>query len=137
MSMVGAANEDRPSRALVGPVAQGHVAEAAVERELAKIYAVSYGLPAGKVTARFVDDHALVCLLEELEFLPSEQFLLDNDRADELIETRRLFQKAIEPVFRAAVERATGRRVRTFTSLATVDPPINVEVFIFGSAEQP
>jgi uncharacterized protein YbcI len=112
-------------------LSEAHLAEVAAERELGELYASSYGRPAGKVTARYVDDHALICFLEDLDLMPSEQFLIDNGKSADLIKTRELFQQALRPFFRAAVERATGRRVKTFSGVASVDPPMNIEIFIF------
>jgi hypothetical protein len=43
---------------------------------------------------------------------------------------RRQYQKAIEPTFRAAAERATGRAVRAFSShVELADEPFIVEIF--------
>jgi uncharacterized protein YbcI len=112
-------------------LSETHLAEVAAERELGELYKSSYGLAAGKVTARYVDDHTMVCFFEGLEFVPSEQFLVDNDKSGDLIKIRRLFQQALEPYYRDAVERATGRQVKSLSGVASVDPPMNIEIFIF------
>ena len=41
---------------------------------------------------------------------------------------------AIETTFRAAVERATGRRVVSFASVIKLDPNYSVEIFRLGEA---
>ena len=103
----------------------------AAARELGDSYLEAYGKGAGKVTAEFVGPDALVCFLEELEFQPNEEFLIAEGMGEQLIQTRRMFQQAIETTFRAAVERSTGRRVRNFNSIANIDPPMNIEIFMF------
>jgi hypothetical protein len=75
-------------------------------------------------------DDTLVVLLEGLELLPNEEFLIANGHADTVEHVRREYQKAIEPTFRAAVERASGRAVRAFSShVALGDDPFIVEIF--------
>ncbi len=46
-----------------------------------------------------------------------------------MIEVRARYQQAIETTFRAAVERATGRRVVSFVSVTKLDPNYIVEIF--------
>jgi hypothetical protein len=112
-------------------LSETHLSEVAAERELGELYESSYGLPAGKVTARYVDDHTMVCLFEGLKFMPSEQFLIENEKFSDLIKIRQFFRQALEPYYRDAVERATGRQVKRLNGMASVDPPMNIEIFIF------
>jgi hypothetical protein len=122
---------DNPEfRRRLGDLSEVHLAEAAAERELAKLYE-THGLPAGKVTARHVDDDVLVCFLEDLQLTPADQILIDNGKAEEVLESRRLFQGALGSSLRDAVERATGRRVKSFSGVASTDPPMNIEIFFF------
>ena len=110
---------------------------ASVVKEIESIYRESYGTGAGSATAEFVGVDALVCFLEELEFLPHEQFLIDNGREEQLIHTRHDFQQAIAASFRAAVERATGRTVRNFNSITNITPPVAIEIFMFDPLNAP
>jgi uncharacterized protein YbcI len=71
----------------------------------------------------------VVCFMGGLEFLPSEEFLIDNGQADMVLSVRTKFQQAIEASFKAAVERATGRRVIAFASHTVLDPSFAVEIF--------
>jgi hypothetical protein len=52
-----------------------------------------------------------------------------------VIEVRNRYQQAIETTFRAAVERATGRRVVLFVSATKLNPNDVVEVFRPGPAK--
>jgi Na+-translocating membrane potential-generating system (MpsC) len=62
--------------------------------------------------------------------MPNEEFLLANGQVGTVEHLRRQYQKAIAPTFRAAVERATGRAVRCFSSdVELADDPFMVEIF--------
>ena len=105
---------------------------AQIERDLAeellRIHIDSYGKGAGSARVHYLEDTVL-CILDELELLPNEEFLIDSGRADAVVELRGRFQQAIEATFRAAVERATGRRVVSFGSLTMLNPDYVVEIF--------
>jgi uncharacterized protein YbcI len=91
-------------------------------RDLLAIHLDSYGRPADSATAHFLDD-TVVVVIDGLELLPNEQFLIDNGHPEAVSQVRTQFQKAIEPTFRAAVERATGRRVIGFVSHVQIEEP--------------
>jgi hypothetical protein len=71
-------------------------------------------------------------MLDELELLPHEEFMIDAGRADTVVEIRMHYQQAIETIFRAAVERATARRVVSFASITKLSPNYVVDVFRLG-----
>jgi uncharacterized protein YbcI len=54
---------------------------------------------------------AVVTFLDDIEMLPNEEFLIDSGHTEMVLNVRSKYQQAIEATFRAAVERATGRRV--------------------------
>jgi uncharacterized protein YbcI len=87
----------------------------AICRDILAIHLDSYGRAAGKAQAHVLDDTVIV-VLDELELLPNEEFLIEKGRHDAVVNLRSAYQKAIESTFRAAVERATGRRVVGFAS---------------------
>jgi len=64
----------------------------------------------------------------------AERTLIDLGRADTVREVRTTFEYNLEPTFRAAVERLTGRRVQSFMS--QVDPVrgLGIEVFLLEPA---
>jgi len=89
--------------------------------ELLEIHLQTYGHGAGKVTVNFLDN-SVVVFLDEIELQRSEEFLIDNGKAEMVLQTRAAFQEKIEATFRAAVERATGRKVISFASTTKLDP---------------
>jgi uncharacterized protein YbcI len=96
--------------------------------ELLDIHREAYGHGAGKVSVHFTDDSVIV-FLDELELQRSEEFLIENGQAEMVLRTRSAFQEKIQASFRAAVERATGRRVVSFASTTKLDPNYAVEIF--------
>jgi uncharacterized protein YbcI len=97
--------------------------------EIAAIHRDSYGKGAAEVKA-YLLDNVIIVILEDLELLPNEEFMIEQGQAGAVAELRRQFQRAIEPTFRAAAERATGRRVIGFVSHAHLEEPrFSVEVF--------
>jgi uncharacterized protein YbcI len=100
--------------------------------EIAAIHRDSYGKGAVEVKAHLLDN-VIIVILEGLELLPNEEFMIEQGQADAVGELRRQFQLAIEPTFRAAAERATGRRVVGFVSHTHLEEPrFAVEVFRLG-----
>jgi hypothetical protein len=92
------------------PPTDRDVAEAITE-ELLNIHVDSYGRGAERAVSHIVDD-TLIVVLDGLELLPNEEFLVQNGQEDAVAHLRTQYQKAIEPIFRAAVERdreASGR----------------------------
>jgi hypothetical protein len=78
-----------------------------------------------------------VCFLEDLELLPNEEFMLEREMADAVVDIRQRYQEAVGDSFIAAVERATGRRVTGFLSRMNVDPHFVVEIFRLAPAAGP
>jgi uncharacterized protein YbcI len=124
----GPVDPDPPAREDVQPT-RDQVAEE-ICRDILAIHHDSYGRGADGVQAHVLDDTVIV-LLDGIELLPNEEFMIRNGRVDAVVDLRSQFQKAIEPTFRAAVERATGRRVVGFASQANFDGerPFALEVF--------
>jgi uncharacterized protein YbcI len=99
--------------------------------ELLQIHRESWG--AGAQTAKaYVLDDAVVCFLDGLELLPNEQFLIGQGNAELVLDVRRTYQDVVGASFKAAVERATGRRVVHFTSDTSIEPAFSVEIFRLG-----
>jgi uncharacterized protein YbcI len=105
--------------------------EGALAEEMLRLHEEAYGKGASE--ARILsDENTIVVILDGLELQRSEEFLIDAGYGDRVIQNRTLFQQAIETTFRAAVERATGRRVVSFSSSTRVDPTYAIEVFRLG-----
>jgi len=103
------------------PPSAGQISDQ-IAREILQIHEESYGKGAGKAHA-LVGDGFVVVVLDELELLPNEQFLVEKGEGDTVIQVRSRYQQAIESTFSAAIERATGRRVVGFTSSTNIDEP--------------
>lgn len=115
------------------PEGDGQVqqAESALGDELMRIHQESYGK--GAESARiYIHDDVVFALLDRIELLPNEEFLIDAGQASAVTEVRGRYQQAIETSFRAAVERHTGRRVISFASTTALDPNYVVEIFRLG-----
>jgi uncharacterized protein YbcI len=104
--------------------------------ELLRIHRETYGKGAQETRA-YLLGNSVVCFLEDLELLPNEEFMLEREMADAVVEIRQRYQEAIGGSFIAAVERATGRRVTTFLSRMSVDPHFAVEIFRLAPAAGP
>jgi uncharacterized protein YbcI len=90
--------------------------------EILRIHEESYGKGAGKVEA-IVSGDWVVIVLDELELMPNEEFLIEKGKGDVVAQVRTQYQFAIQSAFTAAVERATGRTVVGFSSATRVDEP--------------
>jgi uncharacterized protein YbcI len=105
-------------------------------RDILAIQRDSYGRGAEDVTAHVLGDTVIV-ILDGLELLPNEEFMIGQGQADAVRELREQFQQAIGSTFCAAVERATGRRVIGFASHAQLDEPrFSVEIFRLEASGQ-
>ncbi len=121
----GPADPDPRPREAVSPQ---RVAEA-ICRDILTIQRDSYGRAAESAKAHVLDDTVIV-ILDGLELLPNEEFMIARGQADSVRELRESFQRAIESTFRAAVERATGRRVVGFAShIQLEEPRFALEIF--------
>jgi uncharacterized protein YbcI len=98
-------------------------------RDILAIHRNSYGRGAEDVQAHVVDDTVIV-ILDGLEMLPNEEFLIENGHEDAVASLRDQFQQAIGATFIAAVERATGRKVTLFASHVQLEQSrFAVEIF--------
>jgi uncharacterized protein YbcI len=93
-----------------------------IAREILRIHEESYGKGAGRAHALMGEDF-VVALLDEIELLPNEKFLIDHGKHETVIQVRTQYQHAIQATFRAAIERATGRTVVGFASTTSMDEP--------------
>jgi uncharacterized protein YbcI len=103
------------------PPSAGQISDQ-IAREILQIHEESYGKGAGKAHA-LVGDGFVVVVLDQLELLPNEQFLVENGEGDTVVQVRGRYQQAIESTFSAAIERATGRTVVGFASSTNIDEP--------------
>jgi uncharacterized protein YbcI len=104
-----------------GPPSAEEVREE-VTREILRIHEESYGKGAGQAKA-FLGEDFVVVVLDDLELLPNEKFLLEHGKHETVVQVRHQYQQAIQASFRAAIERATGRTVIGFASTTSIDEP--------------
>jgi uncharacterized protein YbcI len=110
--------------------------EEEIRREILAIQRDSYGRSAGDAQAHVLGD-TVVVILEDLELLPNEEYLIEHGRSDAVKDMREQFQQAISSTFAAAVERATGRQVVGFASHAQLEEPrFAVEIFRLGPSRR-
>jgi uncharacterized protein YbcI len=102
---------------------------ASISREIVQIHRQFYGR--GPTKAKTVwRDEIVVCILEEI-FTKAEQLLVDHGRFEDVRSHRIAFQDEVAPLFRASVEAATGRNVKSFLSQVSEDGCAS-EVFVLG-----
>ena len=93
-----------------------------IGREILSILEESYGRGAASAKA-IVTDGWVIVVLDGLELLPNEQFLVDKGEQEAVAHVRTMYQHAIQANFSAAIERSTGRRVIGFASTTAVEEP--------------
>jgi uncharacterized protein YbcI len=93
-----------------------------IAREILRIYEESYGNGAGDAHA-LVTEGWVTVILDDLQLLPNEKFLVENGKADTVMQVRTQYQHAIQATFKAAIERATGRSVIGFASSTSIEEP--------------
>jgi uncharacterized protein YbcI len=96
--------------------------QAEISREILRIHEKSYGKGAAHAHAFLGEDYVVV-VLDDLELLPNEKFLVEHGKHETVVQVRTQYQHAIQATFRAAIERATGRRVIGFASSTSMDEP--------------
>jgi uncharacterized protein YbcI len=100
-----------------------------IAREILRIHEESYGKGAENAHA-MVSESWVVVVLDCLELLPNEQFLVEKGEEGAVMQVRNQYQSAIRSSFSAAIERATGRRVTGFASTTSLEEPrFSAELF--------
>jgi uncharacterized protein YbcI len=114
-----------PSEETQSQVEGSIVAE--ISRAVVRIHAQYYGR--GPTRARAIWRHGIVTVILEEIFTKSEEVLVEAGKFEYVRSHRQAFQDQVEPIFRAAIEGATGRPVRAFLSQVT-EQGIAAEVFV-------
>jgi len=100
-----------------------------ISRDILRIHEESYGKGAGKAHT-FVGEDFVAVVLDDLELLPNEKFLVEHGEQETVLQVRSHYQHAIRASFSAAIERATGRSVIGFASTTSMgEPPFAAEIF--------
>jgi uncharacterized protein YbcI len=101
---------------------------ASISNAITRLHRDHYGR--GATTARTIlQRNFVVCFLEDI-YTPVERTLIEAGRTEAVRATRNIFQDAMGPKFREAVEEATGRSVIAFMSQVCFDPDMAAEVFV-------
>jgi uncharacterized protein YbcI len=101
---------------------------AAISNAITRLHREHYGRGAS-TTRTIIQRNYVVCFLDDI-YTPVERTLIEAGRLDAVRETRNLFQDAMGPRFREAVEQAMGRKVIAFMSQVCFDPDMSAEVFV-------
>jgi uncharacterized protein YbcI len=107
---------------------------AAVSNAITRLHREHYGRGA-TTTRTIMQRNYVVCFLEDI-YTAVERTLIESGRSDAVRETRNIFQDAMGPRFKEAVEVATGRTVIAFMSQVTFDPDMAAEVFVLAPEEE-
>ncbi|MBS1861138.1 MAG: DUF2294 family protein [Actinobacteria bacterium] len=100
-----------------------------IAKEISRVHLETYGERTTNLKVAL--DEQMVAVMMDVELSPAEQALLGVGKADAVRSAREAYQEAIEEVFVAIVERATGRRVDSFASRTVVSTqtPWSAEIF--------
>lgn len=98
-----------------------------IGREIERVHDEAYGGGLSNLEVLIRDD--VVVVVMDVELNRAEQTLVDAGKHEAVRTTREAFQEAIAPTFKAIVERATGRTVKSFASRMIMEPPWSAEVF--------
>jgi uncharacterized protein YbcI len=112
-------------------VVEGEI-RATIARQIGELQSEYYGR--GPTKARtYVNDDLVVVVLEET-FTPAEKTLIARGESAGIQDIRRRFQHVMAEQFKAIIEQATGRRVRSFLSETDLEQDLSVEIFILADA---
>lgn len=107
---------------------------AAISRDVVRVHAEYYGR--GPTKAKTIwRDEIIVCVLEDI-FTKAEQLMVEHGRFEDVRLNRIAFQDEVGPIFRADVEKTTGRQVKSFLSQISPDG-VASEVFILDGPVRP
>jgi len=98
-----------------------------ITREILRVHEESYGTGASKMDVLLGEDTVLLVL--DIELTAAERTLISASQQEAVKGTREAYQTAIAPTFIAVIERATGRRVKSFLSSMSVEPLYSIEFF--------
>jgi uncharacterized protein YbcI len=86
----------------------------------------------GPTTARTHINKDLVSVVLRDTLTPGEETLVAHGESERVLDTRKLFQRAMRAELCAGVETITGRTVIAFMSDNHIDPDFGVETFVLA-----
>ena len=108
---------------------------AKLSNEIVRIYKEQFGRGPTKVRTHWAGPDTLVCLLENT-FTLAEKNLQAMGEHQRLRDMRTFFQYATSGEFVEAVERSTGRRVRSFISGLDTNADVACELFVLEPRDE-
>jgi uncharacterized protein YbcI len=101
---------------------------AAIANALSGLHRRYFGRGATRARAYQVNDDLLLVELRDA-YLTVERTLIDRGQVNTVRQTRLTFQQAMFTEFLDAIERATGRKVRSYASETITSPEAILEIF--------
>jgi uncharacterized protein YbcI len=101
---------------------------ARISRDIGRLHAAHYGK--GPKRTKTYRDGDLVTVVMRENLTPVEKTLIDGGREAEVHALRRAFQDVKMEEMATVVEDALGRTVETMMSQVSLDPDVNVEIFL-------
>jgi len=113
------ASHDRP---------EGGALNAAISEVVVRLMAQRTGR--GPTKARTTIDRDVIVVVLQNTLTSGEQFLVDRDHSEQVLDMRRAYQEAMRTDCIAAVEALTDRTVTAFMSANHIEPDLAAEVFV-------
>ena len=100
-----------------------------ITRDVSSLHKRYFGRGATTGKTFFVHDDLILVELRDV-YTTVEHTLISRGQSDAVKRTRRTFQEAMVAEFIGAIERATGRQVQSYESLAFIAPDRLLEIFV-------
>ena len=110
------------------PPEESHSALARIARDIARMHSAHYGK--GPQRTKTHRDGDLVTVVMRENLTPVEKTLVEGGRKAEVHALRRAFQDVKREEMSAVVEAALERQVETMMSQVSLEPDVNVEIFL-------
>jgi uncharacterized protein YbcI len=117
-----------PTPTPAGLVSQPLSVLARISRDIGGLHATHYGKGPKRTKTHRDGDVLMVVMRDNLTAV--EKTLVEGGRDAEVHALRRAFQDVKREEMTTIVEEALGRRVETFMSQVSLDPDVNVEIFL-------
>jgi uncharacterized protein YbcI len=114
---------------------EGGALNAAISEVVVRLMAQRTGR--GPTKARTTIDRDVIVVVLQNSLTSGEQFLVDRDHAEQVLETRRAYQAAMRTDCIVAVEALTGRTVTAFMSANHIEPDVAAEIFVLEPEAPP
>jgi uncharacterized protein YbcI len=119
-------SQDRP---------EGGALNAAISEVVVRLMAQRTGR--GPTKARTTIDRDVIVVVLQNSLTSGEQFLVDRDHSEQVLDMRRAYQDAMRTDCIAAVEALTDRTVTAFMSANHIEPDLAAEVFVLEPEAPP